>query len=160
MKDQKNECRKNNIKDEEEDPKEKEVIVADARSQVGVKDLYHVDKYNLTNDVRYGVSVSEQVEGAKNVYSEVSEGWSGVSKLAVDIVSEYVTTPEPIMVPKSIKFSDIVSRCPVDAFEDEVHKNIIATLKKVKENLNKEKIDLRKYNLDKRTERASRRYLN
>ena len=86
-----------------------------------------------------------------HVYSEVSEGWSGVSRLAVHIVSEYVTTPEPSRVPKS---SDIVSRCPVDAFEDQVYKDIIATLKKVEENLNKEKIDLRKYNLDKGTEES------
>ena len=64
--------------------KEKEVIVAHALSQVGVKNIYHLGKYNcehFSNDIRYSVSVSEQVERAKDVNAEVSEDWNGVSKL-------------------------------------------------------------------------------
>jgi hypothetical protein len=84
------------------------------------------------------------------VYVEVSEDWSGVSKLAVDIV----TTAEPSRMPKSIKLSQIVIRCPVDAFEDQAYKDILATLKKVNERLDNEKLHLRKYNLEKGAEES------
>ena len=129
----------------------------DALSLVGVTDLYDVASYNcehMTNNVRYGVPVSAQVENAKNVYIEATDGWSGASKLAVDIASEYLTTPEPSRLPKTIKFSDIVDRCAVEAFEDRGYQDFIATLKKVKETLNKEKNDLRNHSLIKESEES------
>ena len=46
VKDQNQEVRKNNLKDNEEDPKEMDVIVEHALSQVGVKNIYHLTKYN------------------------------------------------------------------------------------------------------------------
>ena len=75
------------------------------------------------------------MQRAKDLYAEVSEDWTGGVKLAVDILTTAVTTAEPSRMPKSGKLSEIVSRCPANAFEDQSYKEILGTLNKVKERL-------------------------
>ena len=94
------------------------------------------------------------MQRAKDLYAEVSEDWTGGVKLAVDILTTAITTAEPSRMPKSGNLSEIVSRCPANAFEDQSYKEILGTLNKVKERLDDEKIDLRKYKLETEAEES------
>ena len=157
---QKMKMRKNNIKDDEMKPKDTEYIVEDAISKVGVKGIYHLGRYNcehFTNDIRYRVPVSDQVKDAKDVYSEASEGSEcSVAKLTMDIITEVVTYAEPTKVPKSKKFSEIITLCPEEVFDDQDFKDNLAALKHVKDKLDRKKLDLRKNKIDEETKECIR----
>ena len=145
LSEQKNRCRKNNLKDDEEAPKDKNKICEDALEQVGARSIYHLGKYNcehFSNDMRYGIPVSDQIDGVKEAFDEVVELLpDGVPKLVTGVLSEYCTTASPSRN-KSRKFSEIISMCPDEAFEDFVFKDTLKALKMLKEKVDKAELEL------------------
>ena len=93
--------------------------------------------------MRYGIPVSDQIDGVKEAFDEVVELLpDGVPKLVTGVLSEYCTTASPSRN-KSRKFSEIISMCPDEAFEDFVFKDTLKALKMLKEKVDKAELELR-----------------